>query len=407
MIRKIILSCLLPLFLCGCMSRIPFDLFVREKGTAEEYLGFSPQKLLEDNYEGAKTGTFFQTDWNNTPCFTDENAMHTYMMEQFRNCRRITALLLIDCPVDYDACSAYFYEMGGHLRTDITWLSLTGKNDVNVDYIVYDVRYSAGKLAVHGAETGDISALSEENREVLHKAEEFVETLDPAASALERERQIHDYICANTEYYDNPKSRRDSFRTAAGVLLKGKANCMGYADAFYLLCTLAGFETETVNSNLLNHSWNQICLDDKWYLVDVTWDDTGEEEPDYMYFNAGMDLVSLEYPFFPEESASKLVPVCDENYFYLTDEENFGYCGDGDALFFRHLALRSIITDGFVYVMCREDFPAQSLEEFTELLSEEIYREGSLVTSYYKNAGFMFASVKFTSAVNYYTPPAS
>lgn len=73
--------------------------------------------------------------------------------------------------------------------------------------------------------------------------------------------------------------------------------CAGYAKAFQLLMNRCGVKCFYVTGNTLNetknekecHAWNVICLDEEWYNVDVTWDDSAEDiegtMPRYDYFN--------------------------------------------------------------------------------------------------------------------------
>ena len=73
-------------------------------------------------------------------------------------------------------------------------------------------------------------------------------------------------------------------QSAYSALVEGKSVCAGYARAYqYLMQRLGipcyyctGFAGE-------DHAWNIVGLDDGYYNVDVTWDDTPGGE--YDYFN--------------------------------------------------------------------------------------------------------------------------
>lgn len=100
---------------------------------------------------------------------------------------------------------------------------------------------------------------------------------------------IHDYIINNTVY---DKLRADdnvikySSNTAYGVLFEGYGICSGYADAMALFLNYYKIPNYKVVSQ--NHVWNAVYLDDKWYHLDLTWDDPisddGKEILDYTYF---------------------------------------------------------------------------------------------------------------------------
>ena len=70
------------------------------------------------------------------------------------------------------------------------------------------------------------------------------------------------------------------FITYTGALIKNKVVCEGYAKAFKYLLDSLKIECILVSGTAINssgesesHMWNYVKLDDKWYAVDVTWDD--------------------------------------------------------------------------------------------------------------------------------------
>jgi len=73
------------------------------------------------------------------------------------------------------------------------------------------------------------------------------------------------------------------------------AVCDGYSEAFLLLCQKENIEcvivygsTVSAVSGYTNHAWNYVKLDnDKWYAIDVTWNDNGKG--DNPYFLKGGD----------------------------------------------------------------------------------------------------------------------
>ena len=97
-------------------------------------------------------------------------------------------------------------------------------------------------------------------------------------SNYEKELRTHDYLIDKIEY-DKCAAMNQS---AYSALVEGKSVCAGYARAFqYLMqrmgipcyyCT--GFAGE-------DHAWNIVALEDGYYNVDVTWDDTPGGEHDY------------------------------------------------------------------------------------------------------------------------------
>lgn len=79
---------------------------------------------------------------------------------------------------------------------------------------------------------------------------------------------LHDWLIQNADY-DTSYTEYDP----EGVLLRGKGVCQSYALAYLLLLDQLDIECQYVVSASMNHSWNLVKLNNKWYHVDVTWDD--------------------------------------------------------------------------------------------------------------------------------------
>ncbi len=70
------------------------------------------------------------------------------------------------------------------------------------------------------------------------------------------------------------------------TLRRGKSVCEGFSQLFYQLCTEAGIEclvidgyainkpeakVKHVSPKAANHAWNVVSINEKWFLMDVTW----------------------------------------------------------------------------------------------------------------------------------------
>ena len=67
--------------------------------------------------------------------------------------------------------------------------------------------------------------------------------------------------------------------------------CTGYADAFLRYGKAIGLEVGYVDND--KHAWNMIKLDDQWYQVDVTFEDSGEDN-NYNFGNLRNKYINLE-----------------------------------------------------------------------------------------------------------------
>lgn len=200
-----------------------------------------------------------------------------------------------------------------------------------------------GDRMIKAHNSGDMSILNDEEKEALEKAVKIVEELKAASeSEPVLELKIHNWLCDNITYDDstrsvfNPKKIPPNL-TAVGALINGSANCQGYSDAFCVLATLAGFTVDRqycrdVNNGDL-HVINNIKLNDKWYIVDVTYDDNSirlenEIRWDCHLLNVGMDIANQEYTWPAEYEHHPIEKKTAENYFYFTEEnEKYPYFG--------------------------------------------------------------------------------
>lgn len=168
---------------------------------------------------------------------------------------------------------------------------------------VYYPGYRVYTLYTEGRE----SELNSEERMLLDRALQIIGGMNRRAAVLEKERYLHDYLCDNVTYYKHNSDGYSIYDTAIGALLYGCADCDGYADAFWLLCSLADIPVRMINGyasdeeervirrNSENaHAWNLVSLNEglSWYMVDVTWDDANSGNISYVYFNMGKSLAS-------------------------------------------------------------------------------------------------------------------
>ena len=231
-------------------------------------------------------------------------------------------------------------ELGAFLADSMpraVWLNWVIETEGGALHITLTPTYRSGVRMADAWEQGDLSGLTLEEKLALDRAKAIVaevtaETKDP----LEVERALHDRLCRLLSYrFMQPDAAEiQRVTTATGALMDGKANCQGYADAFYLLGTLAGLEVDFQNGyNAYGtaHTWNQIRLDGQWYLLDVQGDDEqgDEEDPEianYTCFNLGGDLALSMFDWGRFLPAHQLAPYTDGHYFYFADREGFGSC---------------------------------------------------------------------------------
>ena len=125
---------------------------------------------------------------------------------------------------------------------------------------------------------------------------------------IEQELYVHDAINELTGYDTNAQMNQSAYSALVG----GSTVCAGYARAFqYVLQQLdyvVYYCTGTADGG--DHAWNIIELEDEFYNVDLTWDDSISEaygSKVYTYFNLTDEEISVDHT--RSELSSKL-PAC-------------------------------------------------------------------------------------------------
>lgn len=121
--------------------------------------------------------------------------------------------------------------------------------------------------------TSEKTAFNEKSRAITDEAKKL-------ESNYEKEKYVHDALISKVEYVDYAKINQSAY----SALVNGRTVCAGYARAFqYMMQQLnipcyycTGYAGES-------HAWDIVALEDGYYNVDATWDDTGSGT--YDYFN--------------------------------------------------------------------------------------------------------------------------
>lgn len=123
----------------------------------------------------------------------------------------------------------------------------------------------------------------------------------------EKIKIIHDYFIDNITY--DQTISKDNIYNMYGALVNKECVCEGYAKAFKYLMNQIGVHSILVigtatdsKGNTQNHAWNYVKLDNKWYAVDVTWDDPIiigggwlTKKNRYKYFLKGSETINKDH----------------------------------------------------------------------------------------------------------------
>ena len=121
-------------------------------------------------------------------------------------------------------------------------------------------------------------------------------------SDYEKEEYVHDALAAAVTY----DLTADMNQSAYSALVNGKSVCAGYARAYQYLLQQLGIPCYYCTGySGGNHAWNIVKLDDGYYNVDVTWDDSDTIR--YDYFNkTDADFASTHV----RQNLSVYLPAC-------------------------------------------------------------------------------------------------
>ena len=133
----------------------------------------------------------------------------------------------------------------------------------------YKIKLSAGKIVSFtpaylytAEEVTRLSAVYEQ------KVNEIVALVDPEMTDLQKLLFLNDYFCLEFQY-DNTHTVYDALR----FFTEKTGVCQSYTLAFIAVLEKLDIPVTYAQSTAMNHIWNIVQLDGKWYHVDLTWND--------------------------------------------------------------------------------------------------------------------------------------
>lgn len=118
----------------------------------------------------------------------------------------------------------------------------------------------------------------------------------------EKIQGINNYLKEKLEYaYKADGTPEDSYwaHSILGLLLNNKGVCECYSKSFKLLMDYYSLETISVYGKTFKtgeaHAWNYVKLDDAWYGMDVTWNDSTKSDLYYLCNKSKMDEDHIPY----------------------------------------------------------------------------------------------------------------
>ena len=116
------------------------------------------------------------------------------------------------------------------------------------------------------------------DKAVYDMVQDCKDYLENADNEIEKAKLVHDFIVNRIDYAyeaDGVNPQDDIWaHNIIGAAMYEYGVCETYAKTYLYLCLLNGVDCIIVTGYAGGpHAWNYICINDKWYAVDCTWDD--------------------------------------------------------------------------------------------------------------------------------------
>ena len=186
-----------------------------------------------------------------------------------------------------DAQMAFVYD-----HPEVFWVTYFAKSDVNnvsgVNTGKHYYMYSPVMAYSKNLCDGDAEAYYGYFKMALNAID-----LKKSDTTYDKVKKIHDYIVKNYSYsaygYKLNGKTADDTRSVGRMLTMKNGCCVGYSKLMKAFCDYYEIPCTLVSG--IDHMWNAIQMNGKWYALDVTWDDTDGKQKNskeqYRYFMKG------------------------------------------------------------------------------------------------------------------------
>ena len=164
-------------------------------------------------------------------------------------------------------------------------------------------------------------SIQKDRNSIISIATQLTEGIE---SDYDKALALHDWVCSYM-YYDIDNLNSEDVRPyhPDEIIKNQRAVCLGFATLYAALCRSINIPCNVVSGYALgvgedtewtnyvintpdeqNHAWNEVYLDNRWVIVDPTWDtknkvENGEmikgEEVSHLYFDANLEFFSLTH----------------------------------------------------------------------------------------------------------------
>ena len=216
---------------------------------------------LKDNKDQLKTGTYvfeFGTSFN--------TLLHSEKGEQTLK----TAFQSAWNAFSYDECDLFYI--------DITKMNLINETRTLGEITTYYVSIGPGNNKNYLNDSFQTTEKIEKAQNYINNIINQIVKQTKDDQKIIRVKKVHDWMIEAMEY-DQSETNANKYNIY-GAIHDKKAVCEGYARSFkYIMdkigipCVLVSGTAKNSQKKTEEHAWNYVQIDDKWYAIDVTWDD--------------------------------------------------------------------------------------------------------------------------------------
>lgn len=217
----------------------------------------------------------------------------------------------------------------------------------------------------------------------MNQFNSIVDSVVQAASQLddpvEQMLYVHDYLVVNCAYNWEVatigETENEIVYSAYGALVNGDAVCQGYALAYKVILDRLDIACCYISSDPMNHAWNIVGLNvdtdhEKWYHVDVTWDDPAADLDGYCshdFFLVSDTTMKDEYHGHHDwEWTGYPTPVCDDKTY---ESETYVFANNSRPMYYK---------DGYFYYL-REGDASLDNAGFDVYRTEQLNQQGECI----------------------------
>lgn len=302
----------------GIYDSVPFEHIEEIQQIVSDKI--TTEVVITSNHKSVGEEAYYQyADLNDT-----ERIIYKKIVEAIKETQNIVNLGQYSCSVEairnvYEHVVAD-YPQFFYLAKSFHYTYTLGSRNINQLIL----RYSDGVTEDSFDNKGNL--ITQANRDSIsqqicafnEKVASIIKNIPDTVSDIEKEKQIYDYLQDNI-VYDNDAAvlatgpyngvvphAYDAYGAACG----GNAVCEGYAELFQYLCYCVGINATQIygTSMGVGHMWNAVCIENEWYMLDVTWDDSGNAGLNcYQYFNLTTTQMEADHTL---GTTSIKVPSC-------------------------------------------------------------------------------------------------